>query len=205
MIQTIIWWFARDVNYWKYKQNQRINVQISLPVAPETTWWSSTPCCWGPTEKNKSQTLCWSTHKCFPCICGTYAAPTQYVSIFESLDPLNYIFCRAENFSHTVSSWIFNYLQMYVTGFICIHKESFFSLFHHLYIFGALLYTYIAEFPKEELAGPSPLVLGLEDLLRHVQDPLDALSVLVLLLPAHLDILHQHVVRHFVLRTTCLC
>lgn len=71
--------------------------------------------------------------------------------------------------------------------------------------FWAPLYTYIAEFPEEELAGPSPLVLGLEDLLRHVQDPLDTLSVLVLLLPAHLDILHQHMVRHLVLSTARLC
>lgn len=70
--------------------------------------------------------------------------------------------------------------------------------------FWAPLYTYIAEFPEEELAGPSPLVLGLEDLLRHVQDPLDTLSVLVLLLPAHLDILHQHMVRHLVLSTARL-
>lgn len=172
----------------------------SLPVAPETTWWSSTPCCWGPIEKVK---LCVHLHK--NVLNGTYAAPTQYVGILKSNGSFGLKFCRAEFFFHTVSSFIFYQLPLYVKGFICIHiKGSSFSLFYHLYVFWAPLYTYIAEFPEEELAGPSPLVLGLEDLLRHVQDPLDTLSVLVLLLPAHLDILHQHMVRHLVLSTARL-
>lgn len=137
----------------------------------------------------KSKTLCTSTQKCFKWyICSS-----------------NSICLYIENNGSFGLSFIFYQLPLYVKGFICIHIQgSSFSLFYHLYVFWAPLYTYIAEFPEEELAGPSPLVLGLEDLLRHVQDPLNTLSVLVLLLPAHLDILHQHMVRHLVLSTARL-
>lgn len=150
----------------------------------------------------KSKTLCTSTQKCFKWYICSSNSICWYI---ENNGSFGLKFCRAEFFSHTVSSFIFHQLPLYVKGFICIHiKGSFFSLFYHLNVFWAPLYTYIAEFPEEELAGPSPLVLGLEDLLRHVQDPLDTLSVLVLLLPAHLDILHQHMVRHLVLSTARL-
>lgn len=151
----------------------------------------------------KSKTLCTSTQKCFKWYICSSNSICWYI---ENNGSFGLKFCTAEFFFHTVSSFIFYQLPLYVKGSICIHiKGSSFSLFYHLYVFGAPLYTYIAEFPEEELAGPSPLVLGLEDLLRHVQDPLDTLSVLVLLLPAHLDILHQHMVRHLVLSTARLC
>lgn len=150
----------------------------------------------------KSKTLCTSTQKCFKWYICSSNSICWYI---ENNGSFGLKFCRAEFFFHTVSSFIFYQLPLYVKGFICIHIQgSSFSLFYHLYVFWAPLYTYIAEFPEEELAGPSPLVLGLEDLLRHVQDPLDTLSVLVLLLPAHLDILHQHMVRHLVLSTARL-
>lgn len=81
----------------------------------------------------KSKTLCTSTQKCFKWYICSSNSICWYI---ENNGSFGLKFCRAEFFFHTVSSFIFYQLPLYVKGFICIHiKGSSFSLFYHLYVF----------------------------------------------------------------------
>lgn len=83
----------------------------------------------------KSKTLCTSTQKCFKWYICSSNSLCWYI---ENNGSFGLKFCRAEFFFHTVSSFIFYQLPLYVKGFICIHiKGSSFSLFYHLYVFWA--------------------------------------------------------------------
>lgn len=100
----------------------------------------------------KSKTLCTSTQKCFKWYICSSNSICWYI---ENNGSFGLKFCRAEFFFHTVSSFIFYPLPLYVKGFICIHiKGSSFSLFYHLYVFWAPCTLTSLSFLRRNLPAP---------------------------------------------------
>lgn len=100
----------------------------------------------------KSKTLCTSTQKCFKWYICSSNSICWYI---ENNGSFGLKFCRAEFFFHTVSSFIFHQLPLYVKGFICIHiKGSSFSLLYHLYVFWSPCTLTSLSFLRRNLPAP---------------------------------------------------